>query len=302
MVAVFVAAAFMCAPPVLAADPLADQPYAIAYDNRMATPVMINGEGPFELLLDTGSSQTILFARAAQRLALKPIIGAHILIHSIADSVSSPPYSLSDLAFGNEHIAGLTIAVLPDPDDTGKGPDGVLGIDVLERYAIVLSHPDGRMKLYPRAGGTPEPYNKWRFTALTPMKLKDLPINLWFVDARYGDYQAQTLFDLGTGITIMTWDLARQLIRRPYMPSKTDDEVRDALGKGVPAFRIEDLSIQVARRVWRGEIALVADAPVFQYLDFGGRPAGIIGAGLLKDNSFAIDFQNQRLYVASRGE
>lgn len=282
------------------AEPLAVQPYAVAYDGRLAAPVLINGAGPFELLIDTGSSQTILFAGAAAVLGLEPLAGPPTLVHTIADKVSSPTYELEDLALGTEHVQALRVAVLPSPNPSGAGPAGVLGIDVLARYALVFDRPSGRMMLYPRGLGIPAPYDRWPSTALYPRRLKDLPIDLWFIDARYVGERAKTLFDLGTGVTIMTWALARRLIPPRDMPSRSDDEVHDALGKGLPAFRLEGLPIEIAGRSWRKQIALVADVPVFDYLDFGDEPAGIIGASLLKDASFAIDFENQRLYVAPR--
>jgi hypothetical protein len=42
---------------------------------------------------------------------------------------------------------------------------------------------------------------------------------------------------------------------------------------------------------------LVANCNVFRYFHLDGGPAAIIGSGLLKDNSLAIDFARQRLYI-----
>jgi hypothetical protein len=135
---------------------------------------------------------------------------------------------------------------------------------------------------------------------LTPRRLRGLKVDFWFVRARYSGHAATTLFDLGTGVTIITWDLARLLLPRQRMPRKNSEQVRDALGKGFPAFRLDGLTITIAERKWPKEIALVADAPVFELLGLAHRPSGIVGAGLLKHDSFALDFEHQRLYVAPR--
>ncbi|HLY54055.1 MAG TPA: aspartyl protease family protein, partial [Stellaceae bacterium] len=49
---------------------LVDQPYAIAYGDRIATPAYVNGQGPFEFLLDTACSRTIIYNHVRRRLGL----------------------------------------------------------------------------------------------------------------------------------------------------------------------------------------------------------------------------------------
>ena len=41
----------------------------------------------------------------------------------------------------------------------------------------------------------------------------------------------------------------------------------------------------------------MADAPVFDYFDLDEQAAAIVGPGLLRDTSLAIDFAGQRLYI-----
>ncbi|MFO1186422.1 MAG: retropepsin-like aspartic protease [Alphaproteobacteria bacterium] len=258
---------------------------------------MINGQGPFELVIDTGSSQTILFTSVGKKLGLTPEPGADITIHGIAASVTSHPFKLKELALSGERVADLPIAILDDPSSAEDEPDGVLGIDVLERYFLAFNSESRRFELFPR-GAAPQPYAGWPGTAMMPRRLRGLRVDFWFVEARYAGYPATTLVDLGAGVSILTWELARHLVNRKDMPSKNAEEVRDALGKGFPAFRLEGLPVELARQRWRKEIALVADVPVFAILDMAGRPSAIVGAGLLKNNSFALDFEHRRLHIA----
>ena len=43
--------------------------------------------------------------------------------------------------------------------------------------------------------------------------------------------------------------------------------------------------------------AIIADAPVFSYFDLEEQPSAIVGLDLLRNNSLAIDFAGQRLYL-----
>jgi hypothetical protein len=282
-----------------ASAPLVDQPYRIGYGDRFTTKAQINGEGPFDLLLDTASSKTFIYAHIGRRLRLEPSEGAPITVHGIAGTTTSLPYMLRELRLSDERISNLAVAILPDPTGNEAEPDGVLGVDVLERYFLALDRAAGRLNLYPR-GATPEPYTTWPYVRLAPRRLAGLNVDFWFIDAVFGGRPARTLFDLGTGVTILNWPLARQLIRRKDMPAKSADGVRDALGKGLPGFRIQKLNVEIARRTWRDQIALVVDAPVLVQLELSRRPSAIVGANLLRDDSIAIDFEHQRLYIAPR--
>ena len=278
---------------------LVDQPYRIGLGERFTTEAMINGQGPFELVIDTGSSQTILFTSVGKKLGLTPEPGADITIHGISATVTSHPFKLKELALSNERVVDLPIAILDDPSSAQGEPDGVLGIDVLERYFLAFDSESRRFRLFPR-GAKPQPFSGWPSAVMTPRRLRGLRVDFWFVEARYAGYPATTLVDLGAGVNILTWELARHLVSRKDMPARNAEEVRDALGKGFPAFRLEGLPIELARQRWRKEIALVADVPVFVILDMAGRPSAIVGAGLLKNDSFALDFESRRLHVAPR--
>ncbi len=51
---------------------LANLPYRIGGDGRVSTDVFVNGQGPFNFLLDTASSRTMLFEHLRQQLGLTP--------------------------------------------------------------------------------------------------------------------------------------------------------------------------------------------------------------------------------------
>jgi hypothetical protein len=69
------------------------------------------------------------------------------------------------------------------------------------------------------------------------------------------------------------------------------------LGTVEPVVFVKGLTIWLGGRVFADQTVLVANINVFRYFHLDSGPAAIIGSGLLKDNSLAIDFQRQRLYV-----
>jgi hypothetical protein len=75
-------------------------------------------------------------------------------------------------------------------------------------------------------------------------------------------------------------------------------EIQDVLGKTAPVILVSRVRLWVDRRSWYDQDALVADAPIFTLLGLGNTPAGLIGPGLLAEDSLAIDFEHRRLYLA----
>ena len=280
-----------------AAESLAEVPYAITSDNLLTTDVIINGAGPFHMVIDTGCTRTTLFAHTASRLGLQPSGTSPVSVFTMSAKTTSLPYLLYDMRIGSEAITDLTVVVIEDPNDKLPTPDGIIGLDVLERYAIVFDHPNRQMLLFSREDGVPSPYKDWRRGRFMPTPLKQEPASFWSVQAEFSDLKALSLLDLGTGVTIIDWDLSRDLLPRARMPEQHDDKVRDALGKGFPAFRIEGVTVRLAGYYWINQDLLVADLPVLKLLGVVGQPISVIGAGLLKERSFALDFKNERLYV-----
>src|ERR1700744_2294420 len=125
----------------------AEQPYRIAEYGRLTTDVYINGQGPFSFLIDTASSRSLMFEHVRRKLNLAPSQPGHLVVYGINDVADALPVKPDFISVAGEQISGLTVAVLPDdgPDE----PDGVLGVDVLARYFVVLDRSTMRLKLLP---------------------------------------------------------------------------------------------------------------------------------------------------------
>jgi hypothetical protein len=143
-------------------------------------------------------------------------------------------------------------------------------------------------------------YADWPQTSLVPRPLKNFPIQFWYLKARFNDRAITSLFDLGAGITMMNWEAAERLgLRRhsfgAYGPPPL--ALQDVLGKQAPAVQLVGLEVRLSSRSWNKQTAIAADAPIFHYFDLEEQPAAIVGPGLLSNNSLAIDFAGQRLFI-----
>jgi predicted aspartyl protease len=276
----------------------AEQPYRIASYGRLVTDVYVNGQGPFTFLIDTASSRSLIFEHVRQKLGLARSQPEKLIVYGINDVAEALPVKPDRITVAGEEVKGLTIGVLPETSPTD--PDGILGVDFLSHYFVVLDRQTMQLKLLPPGEDSARAYRGWSETQLTPRLLKKFPIRFWYLSTRFNDYTISTLFDLGAGTTMMNWHAAERLgvHKRSFTHfGPPPEELQDVLGKVSPALRIENVEVRLPGKTWDRQLVIVADAPVFNYFDLEDQAAAIVGPGLLRDTSLAIDFAGQRLYV-----
>jgi len=276
----------------------AQQPYRIDYHGRLATDVYVNGAGPFQFLIDTASSRSLIYEHVRQRLGLTQSQPGRMTIYGINDVADVMPVKPQELRVAGESIPDLTMGVLPDTEPFG--PDGILGIDVLARYFVVLDRSSMQIKLLEPGESSARAYQDWRGTELTPRPLKKFAIQFWYLKARFNGSDINSLFDLGASLTMLNWGAAERLgVRKKQYEhfGPPPELLQDVLGKEAPALRMDGLEVTLSGKAWRRQLAIIADAPVFTYFDLDEKPAAIVGLDLLRNSSMAIDFHGQRLYL-----
>ncbi len=289
--------------PARAALP-AEQPYKIAFGGRLITDVYIDGKGPFSFLIDTASSRSLIFEHVRKQLDLKQSQPDLISVYGINDVGEALPVTPGELKVAGESVPNLMMGVLPDSLE-GQEPDGVLGLDVLARYFVVLDRTTMHLRLMAPGAQSAHAYSDWNKVLLRARALKKFSIQFWYLDTHFNGRPITALFDLGSGATVINWLAAGKLGVREYdfrNVGPPPELLQDALGKNKPAIRLFGLDVRLPGRLWKQQMALVADAPVFDYFDLDEKPAAIMGADLLGENSLAIDFAGQRLYIGPNAD
>jgi len=294
--------ALLCAGTAVRADTVADLPYRIGGDGRVSTDVFVDGQGPFSFLLDTASSRTMLFDHLRQTLNLQPSEAGRLKVYAMNNIGTALPVKPRELRLADQHITGLTLGVLPDdphPPEGVTGADGILGMDALSDYFLMMDHDALRLKLMDPAAPDTEIYRRWPSAELTPYRAKDIDVTLWWLRAKFGNQTVTALLDMGSGITMLNWDAAEKLgIRRTsFEKQPIPQSLRDALGTLEPVVTVKGLTITMADRTFPAQTVIVANAAVFRYFGLENRAAAIIGPALLRYNSLAIDFNKRRIYI-----
>jgi predicted aspartyl protease len=115
-------------------------------------PVFINGQGPFELVLDTGATMTCLDQVLAERLRLPPRFAQPSVGLGVAGSGQVPIVRLDSLRTGAVSATGVSACVLDLAHLKALGPkvDGLLGLNFLRSYRVTLDFPRNVARLEKR--------------------------------------------------------------------------------------------------------------------------------------------------------
>lgn len=100
---------------------------------RISTDVRINGQGPFNFVIDTGSAATVVADTVASRLQLPAL--APLVVHGIATATVTACVGISSLG-----LRGLTTRNLHCPVLSREqlGADGLIGLDVLGHFRLTF--------------------------------------------------------------------------------------------------------------------------------------------------------------------
>jgi predicted aspartyl protease len=116
-------------------------------------PVYVNGEGPFDFLLDTGTNSTVVTPALAARLRLRP--SDSVTLITVAGQRDVPRASLGRVEVGGRAAADVEALVsgLEPLSDLDPRLSGVLGQNFLERFNYTLDY--GGRNLEFESGGAP---------------------------------------------------------------------------------------------------------------------------------------------------
>jgi predicted aspartyl protease len=114
--------------------------------NLLFADVMLNGQGPFSLAIDTGASQLVISERVAEKIGLKPITKTVMLGAGGTGKVESPVYRLDEIALGSVKIKNLPAGAFGDPL-LSQVADGIIGTSLLADVIVTVNYPDSQIEL-----------------------------------------------------------------------------------------------------------------------------------------------------------
>jgi predicted aspartyl protease len=255
---------------------------------RIWAPVMINGHGPFRLVLDTGASHSAVTSLVALALGIPTDQSPPVILHGVTGFASVPTIRVDTLTVGDLSVDFPTLPIVPD---ALGGAQGVLGGEGLagKRVFIDFRH-DKIVITFSR--------NERSTRDFVDVPFHSVRQTLVVVSAVIGDVHVKAIIDTGGQTTIANLALRDALSRRSARHRGKPDQIIGATkdiqdGEIMPMPAIEFGSVKILDAG-----VTFADIYIFKQWKLLNEPAILIGMdalGLL--DTLVIDYRRHELQM-----
>lgn len=270
------------------------------YGRRLIAQARFNGAGPFDFVVDTAASKSVIFHNLAVQGTIKPSDQAPEKIFGLTGVREAPVFHLGTITSGDIILEDHVAPVLPDWEEWARTPQGILGLDAFENKMLVLDFPNGYMAVEDPAGNFAKKIrSEWTVSALVENGFGITNRPLFLSEASIGRRPMPFLIDTGAADTICNAVAANFLRVFPRRNALTREaQVTDTHGKSIKTLELLSPSVKIGGKSWSHRNIYLTDAPFFEEIGYGDKPFGIMGLDHLSLQAMAIDLRAGELFLA----
>jgi hypothetical protein len=253
-------------------------------ETRLSVEVRVNGQGPYQFVVDSGADTSVVGLRIAHDLQLP--LGTPVTLNNMTDRNIVDRVRVAELSLGPSIIRNLQLPALREVD---LGGAGMIGIDALARQRLML---DFEQKLI-RVEDASKPVRSMPGDIVVTAMLRRGQLIL--TEVRAGRVVLDAVVDTGSQISIGNSALRDKLVKTRLHKLETVTAI------GVTGTTVK---LQIARidELRLGSVTLsnvpiaFADVPPFEVFGLTGRPALLLGTDLLGTfRRVSLDFRARKV-------
>ena len=258
---------------------------------RVMAPVMINGQGPFRFIVDTGANQSVITARVANALGLTS--GDRIVkLTGVTGSLIVPTVPIDHLATGDLSQQALHLPVI---GSVMGGGDGILGMQGFAGKRITVDFENDRIQIAASRGQRVN-----RSLVRVPVKIRF--DKLLLATGRVDGVKVHAVIDTGAQRTLGNEALRAELLRRKRI--RNEPTPTGVIG----LTEVEQLGHAIyTRRIALGDLTIndvdviYGDIHVFKLWELEDEPALLVGMDVLGVlHTLIVDYRLKELQVRVR--
>lgn len=256
---------------------------------RIWAPVLINGEGPFRLVLDTGASSSAVVPKVVETLGL-PIAVDSVRLRGVTGSAIASTVTVDTLEIGDLLIEGATMPIVAD---AFGGAQGVLGVEGLLDKRIVIEFRRDRITISRSHRERAPP----GFLAV-PFKLqKNRGMR---VDVMLAGIKTVGIIDTGAQVSVGNLALREALVRRAKQPGAKEEIIIGITQDIQQADKARIPSLYAGSLLVRNAEIMFSDLHIFDHWKLTSKPAILIGMDILGVlDTLIIDYKRSELQTKS---
>ncbi len=286
-----------------AQEPVAEIPYRYAYNGWITVPVTVNGEGPYDFIVDTGATLSVVFKNLDDKQNFPFIEGEPRRILGLIETSDLPPRYIGKIDVSGLAMEDVVSVVIPNWTLPRETPQGVLGLDFLAQYAVDIDPSTQTIRLYESEASEIPSGRRWSDVRLEPKIFADGVRPLYVVKARIRSKNYPFILDLGASGTIINYPALRDMLKARRVSVRTSaaptrlPQVQDLFGNEATSRLVRIQRMKIGRTSWRNQVVNVFNSQIFNELGVGENPYGLLGADMIRDRRIIIDFHANRLYI-----
>jgi predicted aspartyl protease len=258
--------------------------------NRLTVPVMVNGQGPFRFLIDTGSDRSVISKELAEKLALPSLGKATLVSLGGVDQVNT-------VRIGSLSVsAKRTLKNIQAPALPARyiGADGIVGIDALKGQRIVMDFAAETMLIEP--SDTKAIRDESNLPGTIVVRAKSRLGQLVLVDADANGEEVWVVVDTGGQNSVGNTPLQKLMVKRTPPGGFKSVELLSVVGDRIPAQYTVIGKMRIGGVQMGNAAVAFVDAHPFKRFGLSRRPALLLGMdGLRSFRKVSIDFANRRV-------
>ncbi len=246
---------------------------------RPTAKVMLNGRGPFQFMVDTGSTVTVIAERHLATIGA-PIVG-RATVAGTTGMAETPLAHIDLVEVGAMKNKAMRVCVLPN--DGVANMDGILGADAFVGKRLEFDIPGRTVKVE----GSQHPI---RVAPRSQIRVRNGL--LAEIDGKIGNVSAKLMLDTGAQNCIANAKLSQALLKaHPKLIRLDNARVFGVTGHVMTGQVIVLPKVELRAFSVTDATTVALDAPIFDFWDLNDEPAMIVGMNLLSQlRSFSIDY------------
>lgn len=257
---------------------------------RVWVPVLVDGKGPFRLVLDTGAMHSALTTVTAEKLGVTTGL-RRVLVHGATGSAITPAIPAATLSVGDLVLETRLLPVVPH---AFGGAEGLLGTEGMANQRIDIDFLNDRINIS-------RSRNRRAAAGYSTVRFLPDEMNLLVVPAQIGTRKIRAIVDTGAHSTIGNRALQELLLKRSDHNQGTNTEIRGATGAVQMGNMVRIPPLRLGEMVIRDMYVTFADLHLFDNWHLGNEPALLIGMDVLGlVEGLVIDYRRHELHIKPR--
>jgi predicted aspartyl protease len=275
---VFTSASLIPQPKVQVPEQLALSKDAV---HRLTIPVMVDGQGPFPFVIDTGADRTVISKALATTLKLPS--GPDVELHNSGGVDQVPTAAIASLGVGKRTVSDVNAPML-DPVDLDA--QGMLGIDSLRDQHVVMDFRTGQMTSSPSRA---EPYDPNTIVVHGKSRFGQLIL----VDAKVRGVRVYVILDSGAEVTVGN-EVLRDLLTHGDVQHGQATQVISVTGRLTPGEFQDVDEAHIGGLTIRHMPLTFAELHTFARFGLTDKPAMLLGMDVLRMcRRVSVDFKRR---------